>query len=171
LPAANAEFAVTQYAFVAGLTPVELRKLACGVMCERLRDRLCAQWRALGQIPAAERLERDWEDFVSFYDFPRSTGSTLRTNAIEPIFAGVRLRTNLAKRMHVRENALYLTFKLILRLRAHGQDCAALDPTVDVSALHRHVTLHFGLPPALLVRRLNSPLGTCKILARPTTHG
>jgi putative transposase len=85
--------------------------------CERLRDKLCAYWRAIGQVPAAECLERDWEDFVSFYDFPEEHWIHLRTsNAIESIFAGVRLRTNTAKRMHVRENALYLTFKLILRL-------------------------------------------------------
>ncbi|MGH9055984.1 MAG: IS256 family transposase [Acidimicrobiales bacterium] len=85
--------------------------------CERLRDRLCEYWRGIGQLPAAECLERDWEDFVSFYDFPEEHWIHLRTsNAIESIFAGVRLRTNGAKRMQVRENALYLTFKLIVRL-------------------------------------------------------
>jgi len=85
--------------------------------CERLRDQLCGYWREIGQIPAAECLERDWEDFVTFYDFPEEHWVHLRTsNAIESIFAGVRLRTNGTKRMHVRENALYLTFKLILRL-------------------------------------------------------
>ena len=41
----------------------------------------------------------------------------LRTsNPIESIFAGVRLRTNASKRLQVRENALYLVFKLVLRL-------------------------------------------------------
>lgn len=85
--------------------------------CERLRKQLCGHWRAIGQIPAAECLERDWEDFVSFYDFPEEHWIHLRTsNAIESIFAGVRLRTNGTKRMQVRENALYLTFKLIVRL-------------------------------------------------------
>ncbi len=97
-----------------------LRELAAApdrAECERLRNQLCAHWRAIGQIPAAECLERDWEDFVSFYDFPEEHWIHLRTsNAIESIFAGVRLRTNPAKRMRVRENALYLTFKLILRL-------------------------------------------------------
>lgn len=85
--------------------------------CERLRNQLCAHWRALDQVPAAECLERDWDDFVTFYDFPEEHWIHLRTsNAIESIFAGVRLRTNGAKRTHVRKNALYLTFKLILRL-------------------------------------------------------
>jgi hypothetical protein len=41
----------------------------------------------------------------------------LRTsNPIESIFSGVRLRTNASKRLKVRENALYLVFKLVLRL-------------------------------------------------------
>jgi hypothetical protein len=41
----------------------------------------------------------------------------LRTsNPIESVFSGVRLRTNATKRLQVRENALYLVFKLVLRL-------------------------------------------------------
>ena len=62
-------------------------------------------------------MERDWEDFVTFYDFPEEHWVHLRTsNPIESIFAGVRLRTNASKRLRVRENALYLVFKLVLRL-------------------------------------------------------
>ena len=54
---------------------------------------------------------------MSFYEFPEEHWIHLRTsNAIESIFAGVRLRTNATQRTRVRENALYLTFKLILRL-------------------------------------------------------
>ena len=38
----------------------------------------------------------------------------LRTsNPIESIFSGVRLRTNAARRIRSRENALYLVFKLV----------------------------------------------------------
>jgi putative transposase len=85
--------------------------------CTRLRDTYCAQLRAQGQAPAAACLERDWEDFITFYDFPQEHWTHLRTtNPIEAVFDGVRLRTNATKRMHVRENALYLIFKLILRL-------------------------------------------------------
>ena len=41
----------------------------------------------------------------------------LRTsNPIESIFAGVRLRTNASKRLRAPESALYLVFKLVLRL-------------------------------------------------------
>lgn len=61
--------------------------------------------------------QRDAEDFLTFYDFPEEHWLHLRTtNPIESVFAGVRLRTNAAKRMRVRENALYLVFKLVLRL-------------------------------------------------------
>src|ERR1700730_10700157 len=85
--------------------------------CERQRDALSARLRAQGQEQAAECLERDWEDFVTFYNFPQEHWVHVRTsNPIESIFAGVRLRTQTTKRMRVRENALYLVFKLVTRL-------------------------------------------------------
>ena len=85
--------------------------------CSRLRAELCQRLRLQDQADAAACLERDWEDFVTFYDFPEEHWTHLRTtNPIESIFAGVRLRTNAAKRMRVRENALYLVFKLVTRL-------------------------------------------------------
>jgi putative transposase len=85
--------------------------------CERRRDGLCAWLRGRGQEPAAACLERDWADFVAFYDFPEEHWVHLRTsNPIESIFAGVRLRTNASKRLRTPENALYLVFKLVLRL-------------------------------------------------------
>jgi len=85
--------------------------------CERRRDALCTRLRAHGQEPAAACLERDWDDFVTFYDFPQEHWIHVRTsNPIESIFSGVRLRTNASKRIQVRENALYLVFKLVLRL-------------------------------------------------------
>ena len=85
--------------------------------CERRRDALCAWLRTKGQEPAAACLERDWADFVTFYDFPQEHWVHVRTsNPIESIFAGVRLRTQAAKRMRGRENALYLVFKLVTRL-------------------------------------------------------
>ena len=85
--------------------------------CERLRDAYVADLRAMGQGAAAETLLRDWADFVRFYHFPREHWVHLRTsNPVESIFAGVRLRTNAAKRMRQREAALYLVFKVITRL-------------------------------------------------------
>ena len=48
---------------------------------------------------------------------PQPQRNCVRT--IESVFAGVRLRTNVAKRMGKRENALYLVFKLVGRLGQH----------------------------------------------------
>lgn len=85
--------------------------------CERRRDALCAWLRGLRQEPGAACVERDWEDFITLYDFPEEHWVHLRTsNPIESIFSGVRLRTNAARRLKVRENALYLVFKLVMRL-------------------------------------------------------
>jgi len=80
---------------------------------ERQRDALSTRLRAQGQEHAAACLERDWKDFVTFYNFPQEHWVHVRTsNPIESIFAGVRLRTQATKRMRVRENALYLVLAL-----------------------------------------------------------
>ena len=85
--------------------------------CESRRDQLADWLRQSGQPSAAETLHRDWDDFVSFYDFPHEHWFHLRTsNPIESVFAGVRLRTQVAKRARKRENALYLVFKVVQRL-------------------------------------------------------
>ena len=60
---------------------------------------------------------RDWEKFVTFYHYPREHRIHLHTtNPLESIFSGVRLRTNAAKRVRRRDNALYLVFKIVERL-------------------------------------------------------
>jgi transposase-like protein len=90
------------------------------VACEAARDELAFWLHAQAQDPAAETLYRDWDDFTTFYDFPAEHWLHLRTsNPIESVFAGVRLRTNVAKRARVRENALYLVFKIVQRLGQH----------------------------------------------------
>lgn len=93
--------------------------------CEARRDIYVAKLRAQKQEAAAATVLRDWADFVTFYDFPQEHWLHLRTtNAIESVFSGVRLRTNVAKRMGKRENALYLVFKIVKRL---GQNWRALN--------------------------------------------
>ena len=85
--------------------------------CCRRRAEYCIKLRATRHGDAADCLERDWGDFTAFYDFPEEHWTHLRTsNPVESIFAGVRLRTNSTKRLRSRENALYLVFKLVLRL-------------------------------------------------------
>ncbi len=88
--------------------------------CEAARDELAMWLHERGQDSAAETLMRDWDDFTTFFDFPAEHWLHLRTsNPIESVFAGVRLRTNVAKRARVRENALYLVFKIVERLGRH----------------------------------------------------
>ena len=66
---------------------------------------------------AAETVLRDWEDFVSFYDFPTEHWIHLRTtNPLESVFSVVRLRTDVAGRMKRRDSALYLVYKVVRRL-------------------------------------------------------
>ncbi len=87
---------------------------------EHERDTTVAWLRGRGQADAAATLLRDWDDLVSFYDYPAEHWRHLRTsNVVESAFAGVRLRTDVVKRARVRENALYLVFKIVQRLGAH----------------------------------------------------
>jgi transposase-like protein len=81
------------------------------------RDATVTWLRGQGQADAAATLLRDWDDLVTFYDLPAEHWRHLRTsNVIESVFAGVRLRTDVAKRARVRENALHLVFKIVERL-------------------------------------------------------
>lgn len=85
--------------------------------CEELRDRYAAELLAADQRAAAETILRDWDDFVTFYHYPREHWIHLRTtNPLESVFSGVRLRTDATRRMRRRDNALYLVFKIVERL-------------------------------------------------------
>ena len=85
--------------------------------CERLRDEYVGELRAEVRSDAAETVVRDWEDFVSFYDFPTEHWIHLRTtNPLESVFSVVRLRTDAARRRKRRDSALYLVFKVVSRL-------------------------------------------------------
>ena len=87
------------------------------VLCEERRDDYVAELRSLGQGGAAETVLRDWEDFVTLYHYPKEHWVHLRTsNPLESIFSGVRIRTDAAKRLRCRNNALYLVFKIVERL-------------------------------------------------------
>ena len=108
--------------------------------CTRLRDEYGAELRAQGQLRAAECLERDWDDFTAFFDFPQEHWVHLKTsNPIESIFDGVRLRTNATKRMRVRENAVYLVFKLISRLSLNWRSINAPNQLQLLLTGHRFV--------------------------------
>jgi putative transposase len=85
--------------------------------CEEMRDQYVAELMGRGQRSAAETVLRDWDEFVTFYHYPKEHWTHLRTtNPIESIFSGVRLRTDAARRIRRRDNALYLVFKIVERL-------------------------------------------------------
>ena len=85
--------------------------------CRRELEGIAADLRRAGQVAAAETVLRDLDDFLTFYDFPQEHWAHLRTtNPIESVFAGVRLRTNVTKRLPNRENGVYLVFKVAQRL-------------------------------------------------------
>ena len=85
--------------------------------CERLRDEYVHELTGDGRGDAAETVLRDWESFVSFYDFPMEHWVHLRTtNPLESVFSSVRLRTDAARRMKRRDSALYLVHKVVRRL-------------------------------------------------------
>jgi len=65
----------------------------------------------------ADTLLRDFDQFITFYDFPKEHWIHIRTtNPLESIFAGVRVRTNVVKRFRRPRTGLYMVFKLIERL-------------------------------------------------------
>jgi putative transposase len=75
--------------------------------CESLCDDLADWLRRERQAAAADTLNRDWDDFVTFYDFRQEHWLHIRTtNPLESVFAGVRLRTDVAKRARKRVSAL-----------------------------------------------------------------
>jgi putative transposase len=101
--------------------------------CEELRDHYVAELMDRGQRAAAETVLRDWDDFVTFYHYPKEHWIHLRTtNPIESVFSGVRLRTDAAKRTRRQDNALYLVFKIVQRL---SRNWRALNGGANLMAL------------------------------------
>lgn len=100
--------------------------------CKSQMEQIAAELRRAGQADAAETVVRDLEDFLTLYDFPQEHWIHLRTtNPIESPFAGIRLRTDVAKRFPNRDNLLYLIYKLMERLsrnwrRANGPNLCRL---------------------------------------------
>ncbi|MBK9118317.1 MAG: transposase [Phycisphaerales bacterium] len=59
----------------------------------------------------------DLDRCLTFYAFPEPHWSHLRTtNVIESPFAGVRLRTNAAKRFKKTKSGVYLVHQVLMRL-------------------------------------------------------
>jgi transposase-like protein len=82
---------------------------------EAERDDFVRWCRQEGCRRAEETLLRDWDRMVTFYRFPQEHWRHLRTtNVVESPFAGLRLRTNAAKRYKKAENATAVIWKMLL---------------------------------------------------------
>ena len=68
-----------------------------------------------GYERAAELIDENWEQMMTFYRFPRSHWRHLRTtNVVESPFAALRLRTDAAKRFKKVANATAVVWKMLL---------------------------------------------------------
>jgi putative transposase len=83
----------------------------------KLAGNLIGDFRAAGYDRAADCLEDDLDRCLTFYQFPEAHWSHLRTtNVIESPFAGVRLRTNAAKRFKKTKSGVCLVHQVLRRL-------------------------------------------------------
>lgn len=83
----------------------------------RLAEKLIADFRTAGYDRAGECLANDLDRCLTFYQFPEAHWSHLRTtNVVESPFAGVRLRTNAAKRFKKTKSGVCLVHQVLLRL-------------------------------------------------------
>ncbi len=81
--------------------------------CAKLRDRFISRYKK-NYPKAAEKLLRDWDRLVTFFDFPQEHWTHLRTtNVVESPFSAIRLRTDAARRHQRVENATALIWKLL----------------------------------------------------------
>jgi len=89
----------------------------CEAAARKLAAAVMADFRRAGYARAAECLANDLDRCLTFYQFPEAHWPHLRTtNVIESPFAGVRLRTNAAKRFKKTRSGVYLVHQVLLRL-------------------------------------------------------
>jgi putative transposase len=82
-----------------------------------LAAKLITDFRVAGYDRAAACLADDLDRCLTFYRFPEAHWSHLRTtNVVESPFAGVRLRTNAAKRFKKTKSGVCLVHQVLLRL-------------------------------------------------------
>lgn len=82
----------------------------------KLAASLIQDFRKAGYDRAADCLGQDLDRCLTFFSFPEAHWAHLRTsNVIESPFAGVRLRTNAAKRFKRTKSGVYLVHQVLLR--------------------------------------------------------
>jgi putative transposase len=93
---------------------------------------------------AVDRLNRDWERMVTFYDFPKDHWRHLRTtNIVESPFAAVRLRTKAAKRYKRSVNATAVIWKILMLQEKRFRRLLGWMKLIDV---YRGTTYRDGIP-------------------------
>lgn len=82
--------------------------------CEKKRDIFIHHYEKVCP-KAVEKLQRDWDRMVTFYNFPKEHWVHLRTtNIVESPFSAIRLRTDAARRFKRVDNATALIWKLVM---------------------------------------------------------
>ncbi|MCD6326761.1 transposase [bacterium] len=82
---------------------------------EREKARFQSWCRERAQERVASVLDRDWEQMITFFNYPEEHWRHIRTtNPVESPFASVRLRTNAAKRFKKVENATAVLWKMLM---------------------------------------------------------
>ncbi len=82
---------------------------------ERLKGVFQSWCRKHGCIEAAQLIEKDWAQMVSFYKYPREHWGHLRTsNPVESPFSAVRLRTEASRRYKKVDNAIATIWKTLM---------------------------------------------------------
>lgn len=82
---------------------------------EREKARFQNWCRERGQERSASTLNRDWDQMITFFNYPKEHWRHIRTtNPVESPFASVRLRTNAAKRFKKVENATVVLWKILM---------------------------------------------------------
>ncbi len=116
----------------------------------RLRDGFARRYRA-SYPEAVAILEKDWDDLVTFYDFPEEHWKHLRTsNVVESPFAALRLRTGAAKRFKVVANATLLIWRVLRVVERRFRKLDAPELLKDVYEGRRFVD---GKPLTRSIRR------------------
>ena len=82
---------------------------------------------------AVEKLNRDWERMIAFFDFPAEHWKHVRTtNIVESPFAAVRLRTTAAKRYKNVGNAVSVIWKILMLQERSFRRLRGCDKLQDV---------------------------------------
>jgi len=100
---------------------------------ERLKGVFQAWCRKQGYQEAALLIDHDWDQMVTFYQFPKQHWLHLRTsNPVESPFSAVRLRTEAARRYKKTQTATALIWKTLMIVQKHFRKLNAPDLLKDV---------------------------------------